>query len=313
MKVFINQYGHINKSVLPLRFGISINQAHQSFANLNEAEFDNTGTENQRKDEIARGNKHYLGTLSINKENKNDGYYQCKGRFVIAPPSKYLIREREKRDVVVTALRPEIENLKSDIATTKHLEGMLKKNRITTEEIVKFLHPAYLDGRIIESNDIEEILADEIKPVRQKTDNQSSSSDKGIIESAPEIFVTIGALDDDTDGVDGDENKGPLVFKPLTLKSSTKFSYVMAEAYVVDTGQKNDRVWVTVINSKSEEQTLESFSMRSHLSQHHNRTAEYLKTRIGDRAFFAICVSEKYNGVLAESVTSIALDLMRDS
>ena len=112
-----------------------------------------------------------------------------------------------------------------------------------------------MDGRIIESNDIEEILADEIKPVRQKTDNQSSSSDKGIIESAPEIFVTIGALDDDTDGVDGDENKGPLVFKPLTLKSSTKFSYVMAEAYVVDTGQKNDRVWVTVINSKSEEQT----------------------------------------------------------
>ena len=312
MKVYVNQYGHINKSVLPLRFGISINKAHQSFADIENANFDPIGTENQRRDEIDRGNKHYLGTLLINKDNINDGLYSCIGRFVIGPPSKYLIRDREKRDVVVTALRPEIENLKSDIATTKHLDGMLKRNRITTQEIIDFLHPAYLDGKITESNDIEEILADKIKPARQKIEKPISSSDRVIIENAPEIIETIGNFDSGLDIVTDNENKEPLLFKPLSLKSSVKFSYVMADAYIIDAGQKNDRVWITIINSKSEEQTLESFSMRPHLRQHHDRAAEYLKSRIGDRAFFAICVSDKYNGVLAESVTSIALDLMRD-
>ena len=258
MKVYVNQYGHINKSVLPLRFGISINKAHQSFADIENANFDPIGTENQRRDEIDRGNKHYLGTLLINKDNINDGLYSCIGRFVIGPPSKYLIRDREKRDVVVTALRPEIENLKSDIATTKHLDGMLKRNRITTQEIIDFLHPAYLDGKITESNDIEEILADKIKPARQKIEKPISSSDRVIIESAPEIIETIGNFDSGLDIVTDNENKEPLLFKPLSLKSSVKFSYVMADAYIIDGGQKKDRGGRTIIKSKSEEETLAS-------------------------------------------------------
>ena len=41
---------------------------------------------------------------------------------------------------------------------------MLKRNRVSTKEIIDYLHPAYLNGRIQDSNDIEIILQDEIVP-----------------------------------------------------------------------------------------------------------------------------------------------------
>ena len=307
MDVFINQFSHVNKSVLPLRFGLCITQTHQSFAKLNNEVFDPIGTDRQRGDEKDRGNQHFLGTLLIKKENKNHGYYECKGRFVIAPPPP-------ERDLnrVVTALLDDITNLKNDIATTKHLEGMLKRNRITTEEIIQYLHPFYLHGKVRDSNDIEEILSSEVIPGRDKLETPKSSSDQMIIDSGDEIIETIdGFGSSETDELEP-EVVGPLLFEPLKLKPSIKYSYVMADAYVIDAGRNANRVWVKIINSKGNEQTLESFSARSHLMEHHDKTAKYLSSRIGQRAFMAICVSDNYNGVLAESVTSIALDLMKE-
>lgn len=302
MEIFINLHGKLNKSSLPLRFGFSLSQQHQSFAILDDEIFDPKGTELQRGDEIERGNKHFLGTLIVNREQKSDGQYRQKGRFVIAPPPP-----DKDLDRLITVLREDIENLKNDIATTRHLEGMLKRNRITTKEIITYLHPAYLNGKIKESNDIEDILEGIIAPARNKSGLILSPAEQGLAESGPEITVAV----DDIDVVDSDgEDIAPLVFKKLNLKPSIKYSYVMADAYVLDAGKGEDFIWVKVINSKGDEQELRSFSVRAHLSHHHNRALEYFTSRIGERAFMAICMSGMYKGVLAESVTSIALDLM---
>ena len=56
---------------------------------------------------------------------------------------------------------------------------------------------------------------------------------------------------------------------------------------------------------------LHSFKQREHLAAHHQKTFEYLQSRIGQRAHFAVCMSEPCKGFLAESVTSIALQLMK--
>ena len=288
MEVFINLYGKLNRASLPLRFGFSLSQSHQSFATLDDEVFDPVGTDRQRGDEINQGRKHFLGTLLVNKEQKNDGKYRQEGRFVIAPPPP-------DRDLhrLVTVLRNDAENLKNDIATTRHLEGMHKRLRITTEEIIQYLHPAYLQGKITDSNDIEEILADRIVPNRPGAELTLSSAERGFAESGSEITDAIDDIDVDED-TDADENISPLVFKKLDLKPSIKYSYVMADAHILDAGKRDDLIWVKVVNSKGVEQELKSFSVRSHLAQHHNRTLEYLTTRIGQRAFMAICISDPY-------------------
>ena len=311
MKVFVPQFKHINKSVLPLRFGVSITQTHQSFCELTNYQYDDEGTKRQRGDEKSRGNKHYLGTLIVNNEDRNDQPINLKGRFVISPP-----REGHERDVVVTALREDIENLKSDIAVTKHLEGMLKRGRVTTQEIIEYFHPEYMSGKINESNDLEDVFQNLIRPIKAQALPSVTKADQGILESADEIIASIDELE--LEGKEsGSKNevslnrRRPLTFKPLHLKPSVKFEYVMAEAYVVDAGRTDGKVWVECINSKGETQRLQSFTLRSHLAHHHDHAAQYLVNQKGERAFFAICVSPQYEGVLAESVTSIALQLMQ--
>ena len=311
MKVFVPQFKHINKSVLPLRFGVSITQTHQSFCELTNYEYDDEGTKRQRGDEKSRGNKHYLGTLIVNNEDRNDQPINLKGRFVISPP-----REGHERDVVVTALREDIENLKSDIAVTKHLEGMLKRGRVTTQEIIEYFHPEYMSGKINESNDLEDVFQNLIRPIKAEAIPSVTKADQGIVECADEIISSINELELEG-GEPGSPNgkspnrKRPLTYKPLHLKSSIKFKYVMAEAYVVDAGRADGKVWVECINSKGEIQKLQSFALRSHLAHHHEHAVRYLENRKGERAFFAICMSPGYEGTLAESVTSIALHLMR--
>ena len=304
MEIFINEHGKLNKAVLPLRFGFSINQTHQSFATLSNAVFDRKGTSTQRGDEIERGNKHYLGNLIVNKENKNDGYHEHKGRFIIAPPP-----HGRDLDRLITALREDGENLKNDIATTKHLEGMLKRNKITTNEIIEHLHPAYITGKIMESNDIEDIFTEIIVPSRIKTNFPMSDVDQGFAEEGDEI--TGAAEDIDVEDEGEYEEIAPLVYKKLNLKPSIKYTYVMADAHILDAGKGDDHIWLKVINSKGVEQVLKSFSIRAHLSHHHERAFEYFSSRKGQRAFMAICNTGKYSGVLAESVTSIYLGLMR--
>lgn len=307
MEVFINQFGKINNAVLPLRFGISIAQTHQCFAKLEDPVLDEEGTRRQRDDEkFDKGRKHYIGTLIVPKEGRSEKPHRCKGRFIVGPPPPTKDLNR-----LITALREDVEGLRNDIATSRHLEGMLKRNRVSTKEIIDYLHPAYLNGRIQDSNDIEIILQDEIVPERPQNTVQRSAADQGIVESEPEITTALDAVD--VSDVDEDqETIDPLVFKELLLKPTIKFRYVMADAFVIDAGRRQDCIWVKVINSKGDEQELTSFSVRSHLAQHHDRTLDYLTSRVGQRAFMAICISDPYKGVLAESVTSIALDLMRN-
>lgn len=303
MNVFVPQFGKVNTAVLPLRFGITITQTHQCFATLEDATVCEESTRRQRDDEKNdKGRKVFTGTLVINREDKNDAPYRCIGKFVVEPPPPL-----KDRDRIITALRQDFEELKNDIATSRHLEGMLKHNRITTKEIIDILHPAFLAGRIKESNDIEKILEDEIKPGRPTPNAPKSQSDGGIMESGSEIIDATDDID-----IDDDENIKPLVFKELNLKPSIKFSYVMADAHILDAGSSDGFIWVSLINSKGVEQELKSFSVREHLSHHHERVLEYFLSRRGQRAFLAICVSEKYKGILAESVTSIALDLMKN-
>ena len=84
----------------------------------------------------------------------------------------------------------------------------------------------------------------------------------------------------------------------------------MADAFIEDAGTNGNKIWASIINSKGEKQLLTSFSIRDHLKDHHQLTLEYLKSRIGHRALIAICMSDPYKGTLAESVTSISLQLL---
>lgn len=313
MKVFI-PLRHM-KAVLAMRFGVLITQNHQRIGALEEATFDKEGTDKQRGDEKdEKGRKHYLGTLVFPKENQEDGEHRCEGRFVIEP------KPEEKEiffDVVITALRKDSENLRSDITITKVLEGMLKKQKISIHEVINFLYPAYINGKIKDWSDLDDILEEEIKPSRQKSNAlvSDSKSDKAILENKSEIIKSI----DDVDVVgddDGDDESAKLPkFQKMDLPN-VKYSYIMADAYVIDVGREDDYIWVKVINSDGEEEKLQSFRIREHLRHHHDRTFEYLKSRIGERAFIAVWDNKEYENykgvVLAESVTSIALSLMRD-
>jgi hypothetical protein len=65
----------------------------------------------------------------------------------------------------------------------------------------------------------------------------------------------------------------------------------MADAYVEDAWTANDKIWVRVIGSNGENTDLHSFKQRDHLAVHHQKTLEYLQSRIGQRAHFAVCMS----------------------
>ena len=61
------------------------------------------------------------------------------------------------------ALREDVEGLRSDIAASRHLEGMLKRNGVSTRNNRLFAS-SLSQRRIQDSNDIEIILKDEIVP-----------------------------------------------------------------------------------------------------------------------------------------------------
>ena len=301
MKIFMNMYHHSNKSVLPLRFGVSISKPQQQSCDLINYDPDPVGTNRQRPDEIENGREHYVGTLLIPATEISGANIQLNGRWVIGEP-----RTGGHRPFLVTALRENLDDLRSDLTVTKHLEEMLKRNRVSTEEIIEYMHPAYLEGRIQNSNDLEDILANEIIPNRPKT-GPLPSPNGGIIDTPlPDIPQQ---PEDDP----GDEDRRPLVFEPLKLKAGIKYQYVWADAFILDVGLSDRKLWIRVINSKGDEQTLESFEVRDHLIALHEYAFKYLESRKGQRAFFAICVSDRYRGTLAESVTSIALEKMRNA
>ena len=306
MNVFINIYRHINSSVLPLRFGINLKERHQRFAFIENAMLNEKLTNNQREFEKKKGREFYSGILNIKSENRRDTSHKLEGMWNIEPSPN-----DGESPSVVTGLKPEFEDLRSSAAVTNHIEGLLKANRISTQDIIDYMHPIYLEGGIRSSNDVEDVYRDLILPVKEGKPIISAGNDQGIIDSGDDIISTIADLPQPEEETPVDEGlTAPLVYEPLRLKPSIKYQYVMADAYIDDAGTDGNRVWAKIINSKGEKQLLASFTMRDHLKPHHELTLDYLKSRIGHRALIAICMSDPYKGTLAESVTSISLQLL---
>lgn len=299
MKVFLGLNGHTNSESLPLRFGVQITETHQQFATLENALFDEAGTNKQRPDEIERGNKHYLGDLCIPNAVKGAAPICHPCRIVLGSP-----KHSDQAPPVVTILRQEYSH--GDLTVTKHISGMVKRGRITVSDIITFLHPSYIDGNITDSNDVEEIYANLISPSREPKSISTSKSDDAIIESAEEIKQTINNF-----SIDDSELTSPPKFSPMKLNDKVKYEYSMADAYIENAWIEDGKIWIDVIGTSGQIKRLHSFKQRDHLIQHHKLALDYLKSRIGQRGYFAICMSDPCKGFLAESVTSIALQLMK--
>ena len=299
MKVFIGLNGHTNQESLPLRFGISITETHQQFASLEDDSFDPNGTNRQRQDEIERGNKHYRGTLAIPNVEQGKEPYRCLCRVVLGIP-----KNDQQSPPVVTILTQEYSH--GDLTVTKHISGMVKRGRISLEDIINFLHPEYMAGNVKDSNDVEEIYSSTILPSRSDPITSTSINDAAIIESSSDILNVIESF-----SIEDSELLSVPTFKKIPLNNKVKYNYLMADAYIADAYMKDDKIFIDVIGTNTEITHLHSFKQRDHLFHHHQISLKYLQSRIGQRAYFAVCTSKPCKGFLAESVTSISLQLMK--
>ena len=298
MKVFLGLNGHTNSESLPLRFGIRIEKLHQQFCILQNAIKDQEGTKRQRQDEIERGNEHYRGELLVPDLDKNNAPHSFKCRVVLGVP-----KLDHQSPPIITLLR---DGSRGDMTVTQHISGMVKRGKITSDDIINYLHPAYIADKIKNSNDVEEIISNSMISKPASSVQTVSTSDELILSSAAEIKAIIESFP-----IEGVELEAEPNFKRLKLSNRVKYQYSMADAYVEDVWTTNDKIWVRVKGSNGESSDLHSFKQRNHLAVHHQKTLEYLKSRIGQRAHFAVCMSDPCKGFLAESVTSIALQLMK--
>lgn len=299
MKVYLGLRGHTNSESLPLRFGIQITEIHQQFCTLEDAIFDPDGTDRQRQDEINRGNKHYTGQLCVPNAVKGGEDHKLQCRVVLGAP-----KLSDQLPPIVTILTNSYSH--GDLTVTKHISGMVKRGRITAEDIIDYLHPAYAAGKIHDSNDVEEIYALKICQDRVPDALPKSKADVAILESAEEIKEAIESF-----SIDDTDLQAPPTFKRLDLSDHVKYKYTMADAYIEDAWMGDGKIWIKVLGSDGTSTDLHSFVQRDHLAFHHKKAFKYLESRVGQRAHFAVCLSEPCKGYLAESVTSIALQLMR--
>ena len=298
MKLFLGIKGHANTESLPLRYGLQIQETHQQFCTLHNAIHDVDGTKTQRQNEIEKGRKHYLGKLEIKEIDPNKYYKIFETRCVIEET-----KDQSKLSPIVTLLR---DGSRSDLATTQHIGNMVKRGKLDVKDIIEFLHPEYIDGNIRDSTDVEEIYQEKILPSRQGSQIELEGTGLNTSHDLPKIKESIESIPDDESSL-----SFPPTFKKLELSSSVRYKYSMADAFVEDVWMDNEKIYLKVIGSSDESKTLHSFKQRSHLVVHHQKTFEYLKSRIGQRAIFAVCMSEPCKGFLAESVTSIALQIMK--
>ena len=298
MKLFLGIKGHANTESLPLRYGLQIQETHQQFCTLHNAIHDVDGTKTQRQNEIEKGRKHYLGKLEIKEIDPNKYYKIFETRCVIEET-----KDQSKLSPIVTLLR---DGSRSDLATTQHIGNMVKRGKLDVKDIIEFLHPEYIDGNIRDSTDVEEIYQEKILPSRQGSQIELEGTGLNTSHDLPKIKESIESIPDDESSL-----SFPPTFKKLELSSSVRYKYSMADAFVEDVWMDNEKIYLKVIGSSDESKTLHSFKQRSHLVVHHQKTFEYLKSRIGQRAIFAVCTSEPCKGFLAESVTSIALQIMK--
>ena len=304
MKLFLGINGHANKESLPLRYGLHIQETHQQFCTLHNATHDEVGTKTQRQNEIEKGRKHYRGKLEIKKIDPNKYFENFETRCVIEET-----KDRSKLSPIVTLLR---DGSRSDLATTQHIGNMVKRGKLDVKDIIEYLHPEYIDGNISDSTDVEEIYQEKILPSRQGLQIELDGTGLNALHDLPKIKESIESIPDD-ESIQDDESSlsFPPTFKKLELSSSVKYKYSMADAFIENVWMDNEKIYLKVIGSSEKSKTLHSFKQRSHLAVHHKKTFEYLKSRIGQRAIFAVCMSEPCKGFLAESVTSIALQIMK--
>lgn len=298
MKLYLSLHGHANRASLPLRHGIRIVNRHQQNVDLENFLFDEIGTQNQRQSEIIRGNKHYTGRLSIpNEVGSGVSKFDC--RVVVGSPST-----SDQLPPIITILRKDFN--KGDMTVTSHVEGMLKRGKINSEDLINIFHPAYLSGKLLTSNDCESIFDEQIRsktPVLSLGDPTVTALLKD-----PDIVVSIIQ----SNSIDGVDLKDPLTYKALPIEG-VKYRYVLADAYIENVRIENDCIMFSCINSKGDMQEMHSFKLspRPHLHSLHTYAFNYLKEREQQRAIFAICDTEPCRGFIAESVTAISLQLMR--
>lgn len=299
MDIYLSLDGHANALSLPLRLGVRISQPHQRFAVLEGARYDDAGTSLQRKAEIDEGRKHYTGTLVIAHESGSGDPYRLKCRLVLGTPSS-----DKQRPSVITVLP--MDNIKGDMTVTRHLEGMLKRGQITRDDVITVFQPAYARGELLSSNDCEDVFSRHLR-VPAATIAADDPTSRAILRDTAPVVDTI-----ESTAAQDVALKAPLTFKSLPIPG-VKYAYVLADAYICDVWMEGDVIKLTFINSRGHERTCHSFKPRNHLVDHHRRAFEYLSGRKDQRAIFALCDSEPCRGFLAESVTSIALQIMRST
>ncbi|MCV0439139.1 MAG: hypothetical protein K5880_10930 [Hydrogenophaga sp.] len=301
MKVFIGLNSHSNKVSLPLRFGVSLTEQHQQFATLSNPVFDPAATDSQRPDEIARMRKHYSGRLVVPHASGSAAEaYALDCRIVLELPT-----DDSRVPAVITVLS--ISSTKGDATVTRHLEGMLKKGRISKQDLIDVFHPAYAQGKIADSTDCEEVFREHLEQSTPAVDAGDNLGQQVVVSAEPVVRLVEAIADSQAEALEGPPRFSEVV--PLR----TKYQYVFADAYLRDVWLSDGRIHVKCIGSNGDDVTLQSFSARPHLAEHHQRAYEYLSDRKEQRAVFAVCVSSPYKGVLAESVTSISLQLMKTS
>ncbi|MDC0404234.1 hypothetical protein OAM26_04300 [Porticoccaceae bacterium] len=301
MKVFLPVRGHANAVSLPLRFGIRITDESQQFMVLHDAAHDEEGTNGQRPSEIERGNHHYVGTLEI-KSPSGQILSSEHCRVVLETPSR-----SDQSPKVITIMDADRSLVKGDNSVTQHLGGMKKSGRITDEDLLECFHPAYVAGKIRNSNDCEMVWTDysERSQGALEVDDPVNRSVVSGLAADQKQFTELMSVSD----VNEVPLTAPLTYVPMNLPN-VRYDYVMADAYVHDVQRVDDRIHLTVTNSKGSKQTLKSFPLNEktrHLAKFHEYAFGYLESRVEQRAKFAI---EK-SGTLAESVTAIALQMNR--
>lgn len=304
MKLYLSLFGHANQTSLPLRFGIFLTEKHQCFCDLENASYDEEATKSQRMNEIEKGRKHYIGSLTFNSPDKTKrlGPYQC--RVVLEPPST-----SDQSPRVVTVMSDG--DVKGDMTVTRHIEGMLKRNQINRTDLIDVFHPAYAAGEIKDSNDCERLWRDKVQGsvAELEINDQRNQSIKASLCSEESNYDEVMAVDD----IEDTELKAPLTYKKMVIPH-VENEYVMADAYIDSVRKEGNQIVLSFINSKGHLQEMRSFPLAGHLlhlAPLHDFAFEYLTGRQEQRAKLAICMSPRYRGVFAESVTAIALQLSR--
>jgi hypothetical protein len=300
MKVYISLFGHTNSASLPLRMGIALTAKHQQFATLENAEYDEQGSLGQRQSEIDRGNRHYTGTLVVPSEHKElDQPYRFDCRVVLGAP-----KSSDQSPPVITLLMKS--SNRGDMTVTAHIERMLKRGQISTQDLIKYFHPAYVRGEITSSNDCEDIYREHIETITLEAKSADQAGQEILKNPEPILKAMIG------NEIEGVDLRSPSKFEKLPI-SNVRYEYVMADAYIEDVRIENDMIQFKCIDSKGEIRDMHSFKLspRPYLAHLHQYAFEYLKSRQEQRALFAVCNSDPCKGFFAESVTAISLQLMR--